>query len=270
MKKAILVAALFIGADCPAQLDRTKTAPFYPSLPAYSTQGADAFSLCSNSASLANVKSFSAGVFSERRFMLPELSAHSFALALPVSSGVFGLGGTFFGGPLYRESALRLAHGRNLGSKAAVGVQFHYLALSAAGYGAASTVTFDAGALFRLTEAVQVGFSAYNPVRAKLEKNGGERLPSVFSAGIGYDASPQVFVGAEAQKSEGEPLNVSAALQYAVAEKLFARLGVASAASVLYGGFGAKLKALRIDLSASFHPYLGVTPGFLVLYTAKK
>ena len=243
---------------------------FYPSINAYSSQFKDAFSFQSNSASLAGLQHFSAGVFSERRFLLEELSSYSFALALPTASGNFGLKGDFFGGPLYKEATLGFAYGRKLGEKAAVGLGFDYVSLNASGYGSASALTFDAGAIFRLTEHLQTGIHAYNPVRTNMGKSGEERLPALYSVGLGYDVSSQFFIGTEVVKTEDQPLSLNAGFHYAFAEKLVARGGVSSAASVYYIGFGVQVKSFRVDATASFHPYLGTTPGLLFIYAPQK
>lgn len=269
MKNFFVFTAILLNVYLNAQTVRIPVAGLYPSLTAYSTLQKDAFSARSNSASLAGMKSFSVGVFSERRFLLRELSSYSLGAVLPTPSGHFGLAGDYFGGPLYNESTIGLAYGRNLGSKVDVGLGFQYFSMKAAGYGAASTVTFDAGAVFHLTDAVQTGVSVYNPVGMKAGGKDGEKLPSVYSAGIGYDASPQLFIGAEALKAEDHPVSINAGLQYLFAEKLVARAGIRSAASVYYIGFGVKMQRLRIDATASFHPYLGVTPGLLFLYASK-
>ena len=86
---------------------------------------------------------------------------------------------------------------------------------------------------------------------------------------MGYDVSKQLFIGAEVQKTENQPLSLNAGLQYLFADKLFARGGISSAASISYIGFGVLIKNIRVDVTASFHPYLGVTPGLLLHYSAK-
>lgn len=248
------------------QSSRTATSLVYSTLNTYSSQFNDAFSFRSNAAALAGTKRFSAGVFSERRFLLQELTSYSFAAALPISSGSFGLRGDVFGNARLRETALALGYGRKLGEKLDVGVAFDYLSLNASGYGAASVLTFDAGFIIHLTEAFQTGFHTYNPVGLTVGKTG-ERLPALYAVGLGYDVSPQLFFGAEAVKTEDAPLNVNAGLQYVFANKLMARGGISSATMACYLGFGVQLKSMRLDATASFHPYLGVTPGLLLIYT---
>jgi hypothetical protein len=216
------------------------------------------------------MKEFSAGVYSERRFMLQDLSAYAFAAALPTTSGNFGLTGYYSGGPLYKESILGFAYGRKIGTKADIGLGFDYFTVNASGYGVASALAFRGGAIFHLTDAVQTGVYVYNPVGMKIGESGEEKLSSVYSAGLGYDASSQLFIGAEAQKVEDQPLTINAGLQYRFGDRLLARAGISSATSVYYIGFGVQLKILRLDATASFHPYLGVTPGLLLLYSPQK
>jgi hypothetical protein len=253
-----------------AQLARSLGSIIYPSLVTYSSQFNDAFSFRSNSAALAGITQFSAGIFSERRFLLEDLQAYSLAVALPTSSGNFGVKADRSGGKLLSETTLGLAYGRKLGEKVAVGVQFDYYSLQAEGYGAASAVTFEAGTIIHLTDAVQTGISVYNPLRMKVGKSGEEKLPAVYSIGLGYDVSPQFFLGAEAQKTEDQPLTMNLGMHYVFADKLIARGGISSATSVYFIGFGVQLKHVRVDATASIHPYLGTTPGLLLIYAPQK
>lgn len=199
--------------------------------------------------------------------MLKALSSYSAALVLPTASGNFGLKGDYFGEQSYNESSVGLAYARALGTKAAVGVQFNYVGLKVAGYGSASTLNFDAGVIFHLTTQLNAGLHVYNPVAASWGKQGVEKLPSVYAMGLGYDVSPQVYIGAEAEKVEGRSIGVNAGLHYQIANKLITRIGVHSATSAYYFGFGVQLKSIRLDATVSLHPYLGTTPGLLLLYS---
>jgi len=271
VKRFLLLAVFFYcQAIVFAQMTRTPVSVIYPSLTTYSTQFKDAFSASFNSAALGGIKQFSAGIFSERRFLLEELSSYSFAAALPTASGNFGIKGHYYGGQNYHESTIGFGYGRTLGEKLAVGLSFNYHSLNAAGYGAASVLTFDAGLILQVTDVLQTGINVYNPVRMKMGKSGEEKLPAVYSVGLGYDVSPQLFIGTEAVKTEDQPLSINAGFHYAFADKLSARGGISSATSVYYLGFGVYIKNIRIDATASFHPYLGTTPGLLFIYAPRK
>lgn len=269
-KNKLLLLLLFPVAFVNAQTSREPIDFAYTKLTAYSNRFADAFSFSANQGSLAAVKSFAAGVYSERRFLLKALSAYSAALVVPSASGNFGFKGDYVGDADYNESSLGLAYARTLGSKAAVGVQFNYVGLKAAGYGSASTVNFDAGFLFHLSSQLNAGLHVYNPIAASWGKDNLEKLPAVYSVGLGYDVSQQVYLGAEAEKVEDQPLGVNAGIHYQIAAKLITRIGVHSATSSYYFGFGVQLKSLRLDATVSVHPYLGTTPGLLLLYSSKE
>lgn len=270
MKKQLLIPLLLFFTFARGQTLRTPVSFLYTGLTAYSSQFPDAFSFSANQASLAGAKVFSAGVYSEQRFLLKALRVHAASFVLPTASGNFGLRVDYAGEAGYNESSLGFAYAKNLGSKMAIGVQFNYVGLKTAGYGAASTFNFDAGAMVHLSPQLNAGIHVYNPLGQRFGKDGTEKLPFVYNAGLGYDVSPQVFIGIEAEKVEGQALGINGGVHYKLAEKLTARAGVRSATATYCFGFGVQLRWFRLDATAAFHPYLGVSPGLLLLYSSKE
>lgn len=241
-------------------------AAIYTQLNTYSSNFNDAFSFANNQAALAGTRYFSMGVFGEKRFMLRELGVYKMALALPTTSGNFGIKADYFGSTAFNESQLGFAYGRNLG-KLDVGVQFNYYMVRALSYGTASSVNFEGGAILHVTDQFETGVHIYNPTKADIGKNTGEKLPLIYSAGFGYDASDKLFIGTEIEKTENLPINVNAGLQYSF-EKFFARTGISSATSSFYFGLGFLTNGFRIDATVALHPNLGITPGIMLVYIA--
>jgi hypothetical protein len=62
---------------------------------------------------------------------------------------------------------------------------------------------------------------------------------------------------------------VNAGMQYQFTNQLLARLGISSATSTAWLGFGFSLKAFRLDAIAGYHPQLGITPGLLLVFNLK-
>ena len=122
--------------------------------------------------------------------------------------------------------------------------------------------------MLHVSDQFQAGVHIYNPTRAGIGKNSEERLPFIYSFGLGYDASKNFFIGAEIEKIEDQPLNITAGFHYSFDEKLFVRAGLASATSSLYMGLGFLLNGFRIDVTASLHPSLGLSPGVLLFYNS--
>lgn len=245
-------------------------AAIYTGLGAYSINHADVFSYTDNQASLAQMKNVSAGVYSERRFLLDELSLYQLSVAVPTKSGNFGVKAGYFGFSDYNESQIGLAYARKLGTKVDVGVQFNYNGIQISSYGNSSVINFEIGAVLHLTEKLHAGVHAYNPVGGTFGKNQEEKLASTYSVGLGYEPSEIFFVSVEIEKEENQQVNVNAGMQYRFLPQLMARVGIATNTSTLYAGVGLFLKSFRLDVVTSYHPQLGVTPGIMLVFNFSK
>lgn len=258
----LLVSFVFAGS----QSLRVPVHAAFTKLFALQTQKPHPFSFVGNTAALAEQQSFSAGLFSERRFLQQELSQYQLALCLPTRLGNFGFRGDYFGQALYNETAAGLAYARKLGSKISVGVQFNYYGVNAGAYGNASGINAEAGVLIHLSENFRMGVQAYNPAGAKLGKNEEERLPAIYSLGFGYDVSGQIFFTGFVEKMEDRPVSVLAGLHYYFDKRLFASLGVNSQPATYTAGFGVQLKTFQLTALATLHQHLGLTPGLMMSF----
>ncbi|MBK9959015.1 MAG: hypothetical protein IPP11_10580 [Chitinophagaceae bacterium] len=243
----------------------------YVSLGAYSSRQQDVFSFTSNQAALAGAKFAAVGVYGERRFMLEETSLYGLALALPTKNlGNFGVMVNYSGFTNFNENKAGLAYARSLGSKVDIGIQFNYYGYRIPAYGSASSINFEAGALVHLTDKLNAGVHVYNPVGGKLGKESDEKLASAYKLGMGYDASDNFYFSAEIIKEEDKEVNVTGGLQYHFKKQFFARAGFMSETGSGFAGLGLAWNTFRFDISASYHPQLGFSPGLMLLYNFKK
>jgi hypothetical protein len=263
------ILLLAIQAAYAQTLRRPMAAP-YTGFGAYSLHNADVFSFIGNQASLAQLTNMAAGVYGERRFLLSELNNYTAVIGLPTQSGNFGLKTRYSGFGDYNETQIGLAYARKLGSKVDIGVQFNYNGVRITGYGNATAISFEAGSIFHLTDKLHTGFHISNPAGGRFGKDQQEKLPSVYTAGIGYEASEIFFFSIELIKEEDQPINAEAGIQYKFISQLLARVGVSSATSSVWMGFGFLLKSFRLDVAASYHPQLGITPGLLLIFNFSK
>ena len=249
---------------------RRPVAAVYAGLGSYSINHVDVFSFTNNQASLAQMKNAAAGVYGERRFMLDELSLYQLSIAVPTNSGNFGIKAGYFGFSDYNESQMGLAYARKLGSKVDIGVQFNYNGIQVSGYGNSSAINFEIGAIFHLADKLHAGVHAYNPVGGKYGKNSAEKLASIYTVGFGYEASDKFFISAEIEKEENQPVNINGGMQYKFLPQFMARGGISTNTSNVYAGVALFLKTFRLDVVASYHPQLGVTPGLMLVYNFSK
>ena len=270
-RKFILLSVfVLVNTFLQAQTLRRPVAASYTGLGAYSLNHVDVFSFTANQASLAQLKNNSAGVYGERRFLLSELNNYTAAIGLTTKSGNFGIKANYSGFTDYNETQLGLAYGRKLGSKLDIGAQFNYNAVRIAeDYGSATTISFEMGTIFHLTDKLNAGLHINNPIGGKFGKDQQEKLSSVYGFGVGYDASENFFISAEIEKEEDQPVNVNAGFQYKFIPQLLVRAGMASATSSAWLGLGLTLKSFRLDVTTSYHPQLGITPGVMMLFNFK-
>ena len=248
-----------------SQSVRKPIAAPYLGLGAYSLHHVDAFSVTSNQASLARIKKPSLGIYGERRFLLGVTDMYSSIFVLPTEQGNFAVQADYFGYKNYNESQLGLAYARSLGSKLDIGIKFNYYSFRIPGYQNADAVNFEAGAIAHLTDQLHVGIHFYNPVGGKLSKTDNEKLGSIYKFGVGYEAGEHFIISAEIVKQENFPVNVNAGVQYNFARQFFARMGISSENETPYAGAGISWNNLRLDVSASYHPQLGLSPGLMLI-----
>ena len=253
-----------------AQTLRQNISMPYIGMGAYTTKQVDVFSFASNQAALAQTKEAGVGVFGERRFLLSQISNYGLAIALPTTLGNFGLQINQAGFANFNEQKLGLAYARSLGAKIDVGVQFNYYGYKIPAYNSGSTINFEAGAIAHVSEKLNVGIHVYNPVSTSFGKQTAEKLAAAYKFGIGYDASENFYVSTEIVKEEDVPVNVTGAVQYHFEKQFFVRAGFKSDNKTGYAGAGFLYKKLRVDVSSSFHPQLGVSPGLLLMYNFNK
>ena len=268
---ALLPVMLFPVLHTEAQILRRPLAAAYTGFGAYSQNHVDVFSFVSNQASLAQLKSSAAGVYGERRFLLSELNNYTAVVGLKTPSGNFGVKANYAGFTDYNETQLGLAYGRKLGSKLDIGAQVNYNSIRISnGYGNASAISFEIGTIFHVTEKLHTGIQVNNPVGGKFGKDQQEKLSSVYSLGVGYDASEKLLISAAIEKEEDQPVNVNAGFQYKFIPQLLVRAGMSSASSSAWLGLGLSLKSFRLDITTGYHPQLGITPGVLLLFNFNK
>ena len=266
MRKICLLYFSMCSSDCiQSQSLRKPIAASYIGLGAYSIKHTDVFSFSSNQAALARLKDPAFGVYGESRFLLAETNMYSAVVAMPTEHGNFGFQADYFGFKNFNESQLGIAYARSLGDKLDLGIKFNYYSLTIPGYQRSSAVNFEIGAIAHLTEKVHAGIHFYNPVGGYLSKKNTEKLTSIYKFGIGYEASENFLVSAEVVKTEDFPVNVIAGVQYNFEKQFFARAGILTENGSPYAGAGIIWDNLRLDVSASYHPQLGISPGLMLI-----
>jgi hypothetical protein len=262
---------LFYSGDISAQFLRRPLAAGGTGLGAYSQSHSSVFSFTTNQGALARLEKTAMAVYGERKYLLRELNYYTAVIGLPAGPGNFGWKAAYAGFSDYNESQLGLAYARSLGKKLDAGLQFNYNHIRiASGYGSAAAFTVELGVLLHISEKLHTGIHIDNPAGGKFGKNGEERFGSVYSFGMGYEASEKFFVSAEISKEEDRPVNVNAGMQYRFIPLLLVKGGIATATSSGWLGAGFTKGNLHVEIITQYHPQLGITPGLMLQFEWQK
>ncbi len=227
----------------------------------------DAQSILANQAGMAFVEAPTAAVFGEQRFLLADLRNVGAGFVLPSSNlGAFGLSLQYFGMSEYNEQRAGLAYARRLFAGTSIGLQFNAFSSRIPDYGNALRLNAEVGLQTQLMPKLILGFHLANPLRTRTR--GGDRMPAILRAGLGYQTSDKVLMALELEKDIDFPLRAKAGIEYRPAEAISLRAGVATQPATATLGLGFRLPAgLAFDFAGGYHQFLGFTPTFGLIYT---
>lgn len=216
-----------------------------------------------NQANLAFIKSFSAGINYEERFMLSELGTRTAALTLPAGRATLGAIYSNFGNTDYKRHLAGISCGMLLLPGIAAGVQADYFAEKTPGeYEDTEIITFEAGLVIVPSEKVFLGLHLFNPLP-------GSKIPSVLRAGAGIIPGDGVFAGFEAEMStEGRPL-LRTGVEYEAMKKFLMRGGFCTRNTSFSFGVGYRIDFVTIDFGIMSHEKLGISSSASVVFHTK-
>lgn len=223
----------------------------------YTVKFSDAFSAINNPAALVSGKSFSAGMYAQRRFMLAEPVQYIITAAWHGA----GIQLNYLRSGAYRQSEAGIAYAKKLG-KIDLGGRINYHAVSITGYGSTAAVVMDVGSIWHITNDLHAGMHVYNPVGGKLSYR--------YSAGLGYEVSEQVLLSMQLSKTENKPVSLHAGLHYQPVEKIIIQAGISTATAEPFMAAGYQWKPWRVLVSVSYHAQLGCSPSLMFIYKPQK
>ena len=201
--------------------------------------------LFNNPAGLALLKnSVVAGSFSNR-YGLPQFMETGLAAAAPLKYFVAGLQVTRFGDAVFSQQKLGASMAHEIAG-VRLGLRANLLQTRIQDAGSASTPSFDAGATAQLSENLALGAYIFNLGSARFTSDWQDFVPSVMSLGVFWQPVPLLQVHLEAEKDSHFPLLVKCGMQYQLADKVQARLGIIAPQRTITAGCDIHIKKWQI------------------------
>lgn len=232
---------------------------------AYTGVRGDFWSLYANPAGMAGIGNMTVGAFLERRFLLSEMNYGTVGFVTPFKEKHFAgvdFAGFGFGG--YSESRIGLAYATTLLDRFSLGAKLNFARTSIETYGAASALFVDIGLNARVMEGFTLGFRVFNANQAELNTEINEKIPTTLDFGLAYQVSDKVMIVGDVQKQVNFAFSFRGGVEYAIMDKLKARIGASTQPVTLNAGIGLALNSLDIDFASSYHEFLGYTPSLSV------
>ena len=233
----------------------------------------DVWSVGNNQAGLGFLKSPEAAIYFDNKFLLKDLSTGAGAFAMPIKKlGTLGLSFARTGNKYYGESKVGFAFARAFGENISVGMQINYQSVRIGeGYNVRKGLfTGEIGIQAKVLKNLTLGFHMYNPMMVKMTSYNNERVPVIFQLGLLYKFSDKVFITTECQKDIAFSPFLKFGVEYSPAKVIFIRLGVATNPFQNGLGIGLKFGGMRIDVSSTIHPQLGISPQMGLSYVLGK
>lgn len=260
-KIRVFVILIFATYKVIAGNDNSPTGARFAGIGNAAVSLSDLWSVQHNQAGLAYIKNIQAGIYYENRFLIKELGLKSSALAIPLKAGTIGLNISSFGYSSYSENKYGLSFAKAFGENISAGVQLDYLTTNIAeGYGKKNAIAGEAGVQARLVKGLTIGMHIFNPTRTRLAKYDDERIPTILRLGLDYKFSQKLIVAIETEKDINYKAVFKAGLEYLPIKELYLRAGISTNPALSSFGFGLNLKQFKLDIAASYHSVLGVSP----------
>ncbi|MDR0811424.1 MAG: hypothetical protein LBN23_04010 [Paludibacter sp.] len=214
-----------------------------------------------NPANTAFAESIEAGIQYENRYFLKELANRSINAILPTKYVNISLAGSYFGYSYSNEILAGIGFSRNFSDAFSLGVQFNYLTAYFAAQNRYRSAFFpQIGANVRLSSAIYLGFSVFNPFQQNIKTEYAEkRLPSVFSLGMDYRLGEDFKTRLEIDKEISSNFRLAAGFEYSMLNAITLKLGGYHLNYfVPCLGFGVNFGNISFTLNGELHPQLGL------------
>ncbi|MES2559869.1 MAG: hypothetical protein V4590_09030 [Bacteroidota bacterium] len=220
----------------------------------------DVWSATNNPAASIPIRKTQYGLYSEQRFSEKNLRLANLSVIVPTKYGQLGGTLNYYGYSLFNQQKIGISLSKALSTTFALGVQLNYVSTFIEQYGTAGNMVVAAGISAMPVQRLRIGFVVFNPTQYTYGAYTSEKIPAYAKLGCAYDVSDKVMLQLEADQTLNQQLSWRGGVYYKIHEVVHLALGAAT--QPVYYTFGTVLymKTIKLDMAASFHEVLGLTP----------
>ena len=253
-----LLISLFLKVSVFAQ-------PTAPSAEAAALGGAFAtqssvFSSRHNVAGLAFLEKNAVAAGLRNNYLANNLNDFYLLSAFKVGRGRLGIDFLYYGFEAYQQNEIGLSYALQLNENWSFGTRLHYAnnqipQESVSRY----LISGDLGILGK-NKNWRFGAAVQNIIQSKWQGRISEAEPTIFHVGAGYYFNENAALRAEFYKASNAAADLRLGVNYKVVEQLDIRFGFATLQPAVSFGLGIFVKNFQINLAATWHQQLGLSP----------
>jgi hypothetical protein len=251
---------MFVPLRLVAQLELTGNLNSYLGARANSRSLHDVFSFVSNPASLHFASNASGAIYSEKTYMLKELSFVSGAFSFPFKDAGYGLSVQHGGRKEFHFTNFAISSSRKLGEAIAIGLQFGFYRLRQAGFGGKTSFNGTVSLQYKVTENFRLTTTVRDLFAGALHDMQTRR----YEISTGYQVANYLLLWANISKPSGTSASAIAGIQYIFNEHFYLQgaMSFIQVENSLMAGFG--LRRYSLQIYVRHHQLLGITPGLML------
>lgn len=202
--------------------------------------------------------------FCSNDYLLKELTRTSVTAGFLWGRHAFGIHTSHYGYSKYGEMNTSLAYSVRLGTKIALGMQFHYIFQHVDHYEPQHSVTFDLSMYAQASRKLSFAIEIYNPARLKYGLKGNTVIPMRFTVATLYEYGENLLFSVKIFKELPGMFDVSAMCCYHPKDLFY--LSLALSLHHVECGVMIRCRHLYFSTQIKFNYNLGFIPEVGILY----
>lgn len=265
MGKQLLFILLLVSTICSGQFTGSRNEALAKS---FTTQK-DIFSASKNIANLSQLTNLNIGLASKNNFLVKELQQSILVIGFPIFKGSGAFSIYRFGYQLYNELHIAFAYALVLSPSLSLGLKINYNHIIIRELNSFKSSIFpDIGLNYKVNKHIEFGLVLTNLTLSKISDSAIGVWPSTANIGLQYAINKNLKMFLETMFGVQSRLNIKYGIEYRVQSLFSILFGIQSHPSTFSFGIGINLKRLKIDLSSSYHSFLGFSPSLSLRFEA--
>jgi hypothetical protein len=219
-----------------------------------------------NPAATGNIKQWFICIGAAQPYFLKNIYNGNFQAGFRLAPGhTMSIGANYSGNTVYQESQLNASYTIQLAKGSFLGLRLHGVSVTAPEAERIYSGTFTLGFQTLISSQLSIGASLFNPI-GLFRENKNNDLGNSVRVGIAYMPADYLSFFLQGNLENEYPVNFSGGVSYTINKKLNLYLSAKTNPALFGIGIGYLLNNSRIDLSATQHFQLGLTPALSFLY----